>query len=341
MLALSVLLASSSAGAWTLDANFESGVLGDKANGSDGFSGAFQYTVYSDVVAHSGSQSAEVGIDAGTEGFGDWGGSFNYPDLHQGDEIWFRVYLYFPSGFDFSCTQCAGLKAMRIHTAAPDLSNEGYLDVLIDNGLNVGSEITPDYFTNNPDWKNLGTPVITEDWVAIEQYVKLSSVPGEAVYRVWQNGTLIKEDLQTETLRTAVSISDFIYLFSYWNGTAPQTQKAYVDDVVVTNETPGVVDASGNPFIGLTDSPPSVGGGGTGGSGGSGGSLGGSPGAGGEALGGGAPGGAGTTLASDDDGAAAGCGCHIRPTPSGRWTRWTLLLTLSLPMARRRRESNA
>jgi hypothetical protein len=330
------LFTSSTAGAWTVDANFESGVVGEKANGSDGFGGAFKYTVYSDVVAHSGSQAAEIGIDQGAEGFGDWGGSFQYPDLMQGDEIWFRVYAYFPSGFDFSCTQCAGLKMMRIHTAAQDSSNEGYLDVLISGGLNVGSEVTPDYYQNNPTWKNLGTEVVTGEWLAVEQYVKLSSVPGEGIYRVWQNGTLIKEDLQTKTLRTTSSISDFIYLFSYWNGTAPQTQVAYVDDVFITNETPAAVDADGNAFIGLTDTPPSPGTGGAGGSGVGSGTGGAGQGAG--DSGGGAPsGGTGSGNGVVADGSAndnGGCNVGSRP-PSDR-TPWAGLLLAGLIAARLR-----
>jgi hypothetical protein len=121
------------------------------------------------------------------DGFGSWGGSFDYPSLHQGDEIWFRIYVYLPSGFDTSCTQCAGLKMMRIHTAAPSLSNEGYLDALIGgSGINVGSEVTPEYYNNNPNWKNLGVTVPTGEWMAVEQYVKFSSVVGQGVYRVWR-----------------------------------------------------------------------------------------------------------------------------------------------------------
>ncbi len=243
-------------GAWTVKSNFEDGILGEKANGADGFTGAFSKTIYSNAQVHSGSQSAEVGIDAGVTGFGQWGGSFNFPSaLYEGDEIWFRTYLYFPHGFPFS-TDSGFLKTMRIHTVSSNGDNEGYHDILIrDSGdhIVVGSEITGDWYANNPDWKLNGGPTTTGQWHALEHYVKFSSVSGEGITRVWQNGVLIKEDTITKTLGSSTSQSDFIYLFTYWNGGAPATVKAYVDDVIITSETPSNVDAAGNPFIGLTE----------------------------------------------------------------------------------------
>lgn len=241
---------------WTITADFEDGTLNEKANGTNGFSGAFNNTVFSDLQSNSGSLSAEVGIEAGETGFGDWGGSFSFPSvLKEGDEIWFRTYLYFPEGFPFS-TDSGQLKTMRIHTASSSGDNEGYHDILIkDTGSSivVGSEITSDWYDNNPNWKFNGDPVTTGEWHALEHYVKLSSVPGEGITRVWQNGILIKEDTITKTLNSATSESDFIYLFTYWNGGAPANVRAYVDDVKITTATPTNIDEDGNAFIGLEE----------------------------------------------------------------------------------------
>ncbi len=339
----STLLFAPTVSAWTVTADFESGALGEKANGDDGFSEAFKYSVYSDAFVHTGSQAGEVGVDQGTDGFGDWGGSFGYPDLQEGEEIWFRIYVYFPTGFDFSCTQCAGLKMMRIHTANQNAGNEGYFDVLIDGGgLNVASEITPDYFMNNPNWKNLGTPVSTGEWMAVEQYVLLSSVPGQGIYRAWQDGVLIKEDLQTNTLRSSTSMSDFAYLFTYWNGSAPATQVAYVDDVHITNETPSALDAAGNAFIGLTDMPPGTGSGGAGGGttisgSGSGGNA--TSGSGGSGVGG-SPGAGGDNTASGED-SESGSGCSVTTVPAPNRAAWVTLLLAGVLATRRRRARNA
>jgi len=311
-LGIAIGLAAVPASAWTVQADFEDGSPGAKADGADGFTEAFSRTIYSAHVAHGGAQSAELGITAMAEGFGEWGGSFFPPDvLREGDELWFRVYLYFPVGFDFSCTQCAGVKTLRIHTAATaNGNNEGYLDVLIDNGLNIGSEVTEDHYTNNPDWKGRGAKVPTGTWMALEQYVKLSSTPGQGIYRVWQDGTLVFEDTITETLRSATSVSDFLYVFSYWNGGAPATQLAYIDDVVLTNEVPAKVDAMGHPFIGVEDSADGPGAGGGGGGGGVG-------------------------TGPDDPGAAPMGGCRVaEPGVGPSW-----LLAVALVALRRRRRA--
>jgi len=248
------LFFSSQVYAWTKNAHFEDGTVGDKAKGATAFDGAPQYTVYSNKFVHSGKLAAEMGIDGGSTGFGDWGGKIDFPtELGEGDEVWLRAYLYFPTGFDFSATG-QGLKTQRIHVKNPDGSNQGYIGTLIDNGITVASEVgNPEFKPNNPNSDQLGTPVPRGAWHAIEQYIKFSATPGKAVYRVWQNGKLIFEDTATHTLRSSTSKSDFMYLFTYWNGGAPKTQKAYVDDLVVTSDRPSNTDAHGNHFIGIGD----------------------------------------------------------------------------------------
>jgi hypothetical protein len=48
----------------------------------------------------------------------------------------------------------------------------------------------------------LGTAVPRDERQAFEQYVMWSSVPGQGIFRFWQHGKLIFEDLKTATLRT-------------------------------------------------------------------------------------------------------------------------------------------
>lgn len=254
---------SSYANAWTINSDFESGTVGTKAIGTSGLSGAFKYTVYANDKSNysTGAQSAKVSIDANTDGWSDWGGSYSFPsNLGEGDEIWFRTYIYFPTDFDYSATG-QGLKTLRIHTRSAGGSNEGYHDVLISNaggGLSISTEIKGGFFANNPrsKWENQGKKTPKGVWHAIEMYVKFSSVAGGGIYRVWQDGELIFEDKVTKTLESSTSVSDGIYIFTYWNGLAPKTQSAHLDDIVVTTDPPGKLDKAGNRFIGLSYKSP-------------------------------------------------------------------------------------
>lgn len=269
-----LLLFSSQLNAWTVTKDFEDGAVGTKAQSTkDSFDGVAGGSKFSNARSVSGNQSAEVSIQAGTEGFGKWGGSFTFPShLKDGDEIWFRSYFYFPAAFDFSSTGM-GLKTMRIHTANSGGGNEGYMDLLIRDKLVLWSEVaSADFSANNPSKASggvnasgfkrgaAGKTVPKGTWHVIEQYVKFAAKPKAGIYRAWQDGKLVFEDLETYTLRSPTSKSDFIYMFTYWNGNAPKTQSAYVDHVVITSDQPNTTDSFGNPFIGTGDlnftSPP-------------------------------------------------------------------------------------
>jgi hypothetical protein len=263
LLLLITLAFSAQAPAWTVKRGFEDGAPGVKAQTPDSFNGTAGRSSFTSnqAIVLNGNLSGTVTVNQGETGFGQWGGSFNFPTaLKEGQEIWFRVYVMYPTGWDFSCGGCTqGMKFMRIHTASSGGSNEGYMDTLI-NGDTTGGKIMvgnealgPIFFSNNGGGtKYRGTAIIRDKWYAYEQYLKWSSVPGQGIYRVWQDGNLIFEDLKTATLRSSTSKSDFIYLYTYWNNGAPQTQTSYVDEVVITSDTPPNRDAQGNPLIGVS-----------------------------------------------------------------------------------------
>jgi len=250
--------------AWTITADFEEGIVGDQAESPnpDAFSIVAGNSKYADTPALSGSQSGSVTAIQGNTGFGLWGGGFEFPSkLKEGDQIWSRINVLYPPGWDFSCGGCRqAMKFMRIHTASAGGANEGFYNTLIKGGTTGGlitadSEVNGGEFWNNNGAGsllfNLGTPVIRGQWHTYEQQVKFSSVPGKGIYRIWQDGNLIFEDLKTATLRSSTSKSDYIYIWTYWNNGAPRTQTAYTDDIVITSEIPGKKDASGNPYIGV------------------------------------------------------------------------------------------
>ena len=261
ILALLALFISSQANAWVVSAEFEKGTLGELAIGVDALSGTLtDNTTFSDEFVHNGNFSAKMTV---IQGDTKWGGYNMHPELlKEGDEIWMRYYLYFPTGFDFTCSQCIGIKTMRIHTRSAgggDGTNEGYIDVLIDDedGLNIFNEVAGQAFADywfaktGKTVPSVGTIITTGQWYAIEQYVKFSSTPGKGIYRVWQDGILVFEDKANITMASGTSESDLNFIFGFWNGDAPKTQSAYFDDFVIASSTPSNLDASGNPFIGL------------------------------------------------------------------------------------------
>jgi len=267
LLAFTLLFFSTSTLAWTLSADFEEGSPGDVGElpTKDAFHRTADWSAISNTKVLTGKQSGSVTAKKGQTGFGKWGGSLQFPSFpKEGDEIWFRVNVFYPTGWDFSCGGCTqGMKFMRIHTRNSSGGHEGYLDNLIKGGTTGGllvadSEVNgTDFKANNREGgtdlrKNLGTPVQRNQWHTYEMYLKLSS--GKGIYRIWQDGNLIFEDLKTNTLGTSGSSADFMYLYTYWNNGAPRTQTSYVDDIVITTDIPSRKDAHGNAFIGVGES---------------------------------------------------------------------------------------
>ena len=258
-------LFSSTAYCWIIDANFEGGTAGQIANGSTGISESFRQTVYTTEQVHEGNMAAKATITAQTDGFGDFGGNWNLKNgmqLGEGDQIWYRVWLYVPQDFDFTCYCTEGPKFMRIHTAAPNGNNEGYWNLhLLTTGITIATSVTQDFYDNHPypwyDIRKINGKVDKGSWHAYEQYIRFSATPGQGIYRAWYDGKLIFEDTITQTLRSSNSIVDKVQLFTYWRGTPQEqpkkTQSLYVDSIIITNEQPDSKDANGNPYIGVGD----------------------------------------------------------------------------------------
>ena len=83
-----------------MKANFENGTLGAKAQGTEAFTGAFVQTEFTNEEVNSGNMAAKVQINAGQTGFPDLGGDMIFKsELHDGNELWIRSYIYYPSSF--------------------------------------------------------------------------------------------------------------------------------------------------------------------------------------------------------------------------------------------------
>jgi len=235
--------------AWTVSADFESGAIGSPAEGPSGFATSRDNTFFSNNYSRNGSKSAKAGINAGSES--GMGGTFFF-DVKpgQGDELWWSCSVFFPSGFDYSATG-AGLKLMRVQVYNAGGTSEGYHNMLIKgDGISITSQVSNEDLTaNNPVRHGLGGSVSKNNWHTFETYFKFST--GKGIWRIWRNGNLIFEDEETYTLKTSGAKAERALIFTYWNGSAPKTQAAYIDDCVVTSDTPSKYDSSGNPFIGV------------------------------------------------------------------------------------------
>lgn len=265
-----LLLFSNQVSAWTIKTTFENGSAGDKAMlpNKDAFHGHANNSKYTTLKKLSGKQSGSVTSIGGdtTGGFGKWGGSWKFDsNLKQGDEIWFRVWVYYPKDFDFSSSSSEGMKFMRIHVTKQNGDNDGYHHNYISEGGDVGKLYIgggvrgsdgKTIFENKTKAElrgpsNSGIVQITlGQWHAYEQYVRFDSTPGKGIRRTWYDGQLIMEDKQTATLGASTSYSDLVYMWTYWNGGAPKNQTAYIDDVIITSDQPSNSDSLGNRYIG-------------------------------------------------------------------------------------------
>lgn len=254
---LSVL--STTASAWTVSADFEEGDTGSIAVGPDAFSHTsndiiLDQNVEGDEIteAFSGKNVAKLDIRANSYGFGTWGGILDFPEtLGKGDEIWYKVSIFFPEGFDYNASP--HLKFLRIRT--PD----GHLDWYIDNE----GTANPFKFIYEGEqvWSRFGGEedrIEFGKWETYEMYIKLDNVRstegGEAMVRVWKNGILLGTFLDRLTLADETTIANYALLFTYWNGGNPPAQYLYVDDIVITTDTPSQTDSQGNHMIGTNPS---------------------------------------------------------------------------------------
>lgn len=250
---LFLLAICQSASAWTITQNFDDKSVGASC-GWDSGSGS----TVSSAMAFSGSKSCKLTVTAGQTAFGTWGGIIVHPSaVKRGGEIWVRVRTYMPAGFNYDSNgEGNHLKFLRVHTRSDATENLGYNDIYI----NPKGTIPPFQFIYEGEqvWSMIGalTDVISlGGWETYEFYVKLDTVPvskgGSARAIFWKNGLLMADIKDRVTLSSTAAYSDRTHLFTYWNGGAPATESMYVDDVIVTTDTPATKDLLGNPYIGM------------------------------------------------------------------------------------------
>lgn len=163
-----------------------------------------------------------------------------------------------PENFNYDSNgEGSHLKFLRIHTKSDVKSNEGYNDWYINPSWRTDQRPHKFIFEGEQKWSQFGEMTDSPQhakWETYEIYLKLHPIPldqgGEALIRVWKDGRLLDEITHLKTLVSIDSYSERTHLFTYWNGGAPATQHMWVDEIVLTNETPANTDVHGNPYIG-------------------------------------------------------------------------------------------
>ncbi|WP_196159518.1 hypothetical protein [Reinekea sp. G2M2-21] len=242
--------------AWTINADFDDGNLGARADqGNDGFHGDGSETLYSNAQKLKGN-SASISIEQGEEGFGSWGGAFNFPEaLGKGDTLWLQVHAYYPKGYDnYSYSAGGRLKFLRIHTVDSSGSHCCYNDIYWE-----GSDSSTPLafiFEGQDEWKQIGgmdDHINFDVWESYQIVTTFDTIPvdqgGLAEVRFYKNDQLIGKVTDSKTLNADNHTADFTFLFTYWNGGSPKTQTMWVDEITLTNETPPTLDSEGKPYL--------------------------------------------------------------------------------------------
>jgi hypothetical protein len=256
------------ASAWTTNVSCQGGANGAHVaqGGAGQWTNSFTQTLYSTAVVPSGAtESCQMGITAGTDGWDTWGGIYSFPThLGPGSNLWIRLALYVPSGFNYTANPW--LKFMRVHTASPTSTNNGYNDLYInpsggsiwDQALSAQVSTPFSYYYESQGMvRGVGTSankIAYGQWETYEIHYTLDTKPknqgGQGEVKIWKNNVLIADLTDQLQLKDSSTYAESFFLFTYWNGNAPATQHLYVDSVTVTSDTPANRDAAGNPFIG-------------------------------------------------------------------------------------------
>ena len=266
------LCLSIQARAWTMTQDCEGGAVNTlPVNTSTSYWGT--NSRYSAEQFASGKQSCKFSIAKGSEGWPsaggplEWGAIFPLPAaVPVGKEVWMRLRLFVPNGFQI-VSNSGMLKFMRLHTRTAT-TNNGCLDFLFGTGLPlwnaaISKDVYPQHIVSwegAPALTFIGdknkSPVTLGAWETYEVYVKVDTVSkakgGGGQFRAWKNNILIADVPTQVSAADSTGVIDSLYVFTYWNGTSPQTQSLYMDDLKMTTDIPSNRDANGYPFIGGT-----------------------------------------------------------------------------------------
>ena len=258
---------------WIVESNFNDGTIGDRADNKDWGSGkattgayyAGTQTLFSAARPHTGALSAECKINEGQSAWGVWHLSWEgLPGVTQGQEVWMRAWFYHDPNFEWN--PASGGKGLRLQCWDTDGDrNKYYFDAYLSaGGITMGNgpgNIDNSFITNNGGDAPSNSPQLV-NWEHVEMYIKYHSTPGQGIFRCWRNDSLWFEDTDTITLprsndKGAVNAHIYTVFTNNWPGTNKfppygplKDETSYVDEVIITSDTPSGTDAAGNAYIG-------------------------------------------------------------------------------------------
>jgi hypothetical protein len=254
-------------------------------NGSSAPFNTFNFATVSNAQSFDSPNSVVSTVAKNSDSFG---GGYALPTSINptvGAEVWFRIRLFFPTGFNFTAKgggSATALKFMRIDTSPTSAATDhSHIDwYLFDgNATSVGTfdwiyEGSPSGGPGNLGWLfggGGGTPIpsgiIRNQWQTWEVYYKLETTGAASIIRFWRDGTLLCDTSANipsgvPQLPTIISGNSIYGAFgnpggfmwsTYWNGGSPAAQSAYCDDFTIFTSLTGrptATDSHGNTFIG-------------------------------------------------------------------------------------------
>ena len=248
-------MTANSAGAWTQNITFEGGI-----GASDGISFAGSTFTQSAESSQSGIYSAKVHFPAGDTCYDPsltCGAYLAMPSsVGNGGELWTRVYMYFPAGWDWGDQDGTGQWRKLLRYQVDGRGRIGVGGVWPGGAATtceiVGNTEAGNNYTYASQFTGVNFPV--GRWIAVEQYVKLGTTDETSRQLIWLDGILIfdNKDIPSDNpfLGSESDIISTVMIFTYWNGKVRTAQDAFVDNIIMTTDTPSHVDASGNKMIG-------------------------------------------------------------------------------------------
>jgi hypothetical protein len=236
---------------WSTTRDFNTGTIGVAANsGGNGFDDIAGDSRYTTEQVYAGAQACKMTIPNASEGNGTWGGAITFPStVAKGGDVWVRQYIWMPTNptFRIETPGNGSLKYMRVRQKTSGASNAGYFDLQFFDDSGGLANNTFDFRMikegGSENWQNFGANNVfpRAQWVEHIMHLKLDNQTagegGSSRIRFWQNGAKLVDSTTLRTLINATDYADSYYLFTYWNGTSPQAQSLYIDDITVSSNT--------------------------------------------------------------------------------------------------------
>jgi hypothetical protein len=208
--------------------------------------------------------------------FADYGGNLDATDL-IGNDLWVRIYHYFPSSFcaGYGSTSGDGYGATKwlrfgMGTSSQDYWEGSRMTFQLGNFSSgscasaanaprvsyVSMEGFPDqdeppYFYFGDEYDYNGGPLIGRDaWHALQFQIHFGYTRASSYIRGWIDDTYIGQPIQNSaTFPGASYLLKSMFFGDYWNGSPASSCSWYVGNIIMTTDPPDTVDSGGRPYI--------------------------------------------------------------------------------------------